>query len=149
NLLASWGERDVVPRSIHGCVADAAGNLYVGGNNDGIIQKYGPDGTLLLQIGKRGRFDSADGTAKSPGLNASPEQFFNPAGIAVDPGNGDVYVADGYGNRRVAVFDRAGKFLRQWGRQGTAAEAEAGAPATFSEVVHCITMSNSGLIYVC
>src|SRR5262249_13300999 len=39
NLKAAWGERNVVPGSIHGCVADRDGNLYVGGNNDGIIQK--------------------------------------------------------------------------------------------------------------
>lgn len=149
NLVKAWGERGVVPGSIHGCVVDRGNNLYVGGNNDGIIQKYGPDGALLLQIGQRGRFDSADGTSKSAGLNASQEQFFNPAGIAVDPANGDIYVADGYGNRRIAVFDRSGKFLRQWGRQATPAEAEAGAPGAFSQVVHCIAMSNAGLIYVC
>ena len=149
NLKASWGERNVVPGSIHGCVADRDGNLYVGGNNDGIIQKYGPDGKLRLQIGQRGRFDSADGTSKSAGRNASPEQFFNPAGIAIDPVNGDMYVADGYGNRRIAVFDRDGKFLRQWGRQAAAGEVEAGTPAAFSEVVHCVAMSNAGLIYAC
>ena len=88
------------------------------GNDDGIIQKYSHDGKLLLQIGKRGAFDTSDGTRKGKALNASHDQFFLPAGIAIDPGNGDIYVADGYGNRRVAVFDKTGKFLRQWGRQG-------------------------------
>jgi len=56
-----------------------------------------------------------------------------PSDIAVDPGNGDTYVADGYGNSRIAVFDRTGKFLRQWGRQGTSVEAEAGAPGVFMQ----------------
>ena len=63
--------------------------------------------------------------------------------------NGDVYVADGYGNSRIAVFDRTGKFLRQWGRQGTSAEAEAGAPGVFMRVVHSVKLGNDGLVYVC
>ncbi len=148
-VVASWGEPNVVPGSIHGCYADHDRNLWVGGNNDGIVQKYAPDGKLLLQIGTRGKFDSADGSAKGKGLNANPQQLFNPSSIAIDEANGDVYVADGYGNRRVVVFDRDGKFLRQWGRQATKAETEAGEPGVFSEVVHCIAISRVGLVYVC
>jgi len=72
-----------------------------------------------------------------------------PAGMVVDPGNGDIYVSDGYGNRRVVVFDKSGKFLRQWGRQATDEETQNNVPGVFSEVVHCIAMSNAGLIYVC
>ena len=52
-------------------------------------------------------------------------------------------------NRRVVVFDKAGKFLRQWGRQATDEETQQGVPGVFAEVVHCIAMSNAGLIYVC
>jgi DNA-binding beta-propeller fold protein YncE len=72
-----------------------------------------------------------------------------PSSMVVDPANGDVYVADGYGNRRVAVLDKDGKFLRQWGRQATEEETQKGVPGVFAEVVHCIAMSNAGLIYVC
>ena len=122
---------------------------WLTGNGDGVIQKYSHDGKLLLQIGKRGVFDTADGTAKGKRLNSGQTQFFNPAAVVVDPLNGDVYVADGYGNRRVAVFDRNGKFLRQWGRQATQEETRSGAPAVFSQVVYCIAMSNAGLLYVC
>src|SRR5262245_42711976 len=150
NLISSWdGDWDKVPGVIHGCYADKDNNIWITGNGDGIIQKYTEDGKLLLQIGKRGLFDTSDGTGKGKSLNASQTQFFNPAGLVVDPQNGDVYVADGYGNRRVAVFDRTGKFLRQWGRQATKEEAERGDPAVFAQVVHCITMSNAGLLYVC
>src|SRR5713101_6564451 len=98
---------------------DNDGNVWVAGNGDGAIQKYAPDGKLLMQIGTRGKFDSVDGTRRGKGLNAAQDQFHMPAGMVVDPGNGDVYVADGYGNRRVAVFATDGKFLRQWGRQAT------------------------------
>lgn len=149
NVIASWGDPAVVPGSIHGCYSDRERNLWVGGNNDGIVQKYAPDGKLLLQIGTRGKFDSADGTSKGKGLNADPQQLFNPASIAIDEANGDVYVADGYGNRRVIVFDRTGKFLRQWGHQATKEETIDGVPAAFAEVVHCITLSRAGLVYVC
>jgi DNA-binding beta-propeller fold protein YncE len=143
------GGPDAVPQSIHGCIFDPEDNIWVAGNGDGIIQKYSHEGKLLLQIGKRGRFDTSDGTRQGTRNNSSREQFFLPAGVAIDPDNGDIYVADGYGNRRVAVFDQTGKFLRQWGRQATEEEVRAGAPGAFAQLVHCIAMGNNGLIYVC
>ena len=97
----------------------------------------------------RSTIDSTDGTSKGKALNSNPAQFFNPAGVVVDNINGDIYVADGYGNRRVAVFDREGRFLRQWGRQATKEESEAGTAGVFARVVHCITISNAGSVYVC
>ena len=150
NMVDAWdGDWDKVPGVIHGCYADKDNNIWLTGNGDGVIQKYSHDGKLLLQIGKRGVFDTDNGTAKGKRLNASQTGFFNPAGVVVDPQNGDVYVADGYGNRRIAVFDRNGKFLRQWGRQATKEETARGDPGVFSQVVHCVAMSNAGLIYVC
>jgi DNA-binding beta-propeller fold protein YncE len=149
NLLASWGDPDKVPGGIHGCTVDRDHNMWVTGNNDGIIQKYDAKGTLVLQIGTRGRFDSADGGSKAKGLNAAHDQFYNPAGIQVDPANGDLYVADGYGNRRVVVLDAQGKYLRQFGRQATATETDEGTGGAFNQIVHCITLSKAGLLYVC
>jgi DNA-binding beta-propeller fold protein YncE len=102
-----------------------------------------------MQIGQRGKFDSVDGTRRGKGRNEAKDQFHMPAGMVVDPGNGDIYVADGYGNRRVVVLDKDGKFLRQWGRQATDQEAQNNVPGVFAEVVHCIAMSNEGLLYVC
>jgi len=92
--------------------------------------------------------DSSDGTAKGKALNSSHAGFFKPAGIAIDPKNGDVYVADGEtpgGNHRIAVFDRTGQFLRQWDLHRT--EAETG--DAFVPVLHCVAMDNDGLVYVC
>ncbi len=148
-LTDSWGDSNTVPGVIHGCFVDHENNIWVTGNGDGIVQKWSHDGKLLLQIGKRGVFDTSDGTAKGERLNAGRAQFFNPAGVVVDPSNGDIYVADGYGNRRVAVFDRHGQFLRQWGRQATKEETEGGVGGTFAQLVHCIAMSRAGFIYVC
>lgn len=148
-LVSSWGDPNVVPNSIHGCGFDRDNNVWVGGNSDGIIQKYSHDGKLLLQIGTRGKFDTSDGTAKGKSLNSAKDRLFTPSGIAVDPTNGDVYVSDGYGNRRIAVFDKSGMFLRQWGRQATSDETQRGAGGVFSQVVHCVNLGNDGLVYVC
>jgi len=103
----------------------------------------------LLQIGTKGRFHTSDGTITGAPMNSSHSVLNLPASIAVDPTNGDVYIADGYGNRRVVVFDHEGHFLRQWGRQGTVAEVDAGVGGVFLKVVHCVVIGNDGLVYVC
>jgi len=150
NLVNSWGDPNVLPHAPHGCFVDVQGNIWIAGKMDGIVQKYTHDGRkLLLQIGTRGKFDTSDGTIDGAPLNSSHTQLNEPAGMTVDPANGDVYVADGYGNRRIAVFDRSGKFLRQWGRQGTLAQDKAGVGGVFLGNVHCVVLGNDGLVYVC
>lgn len=149
NLIKSFGDPVVVPDSIHGCTFDEENNIYVGGNDDGIIQKYSHDGELLLQIGTRGAYDTSDGTHDGEAQNSSQTQLFYPSSIAIDPENNDIYVGDGYGNRRIAVFDKEGNYLRQWGRQATIEETRDGEGGVFARVVHCIAMSNEGLVYVC
>ncbi len=114
--------------------------MWIASSLSGMVQKYSHDGSkLLLQIGKKGVFDSSDGTEKGQPLNSNAAQFFMPASIFVDPPNDDVYVADGEGsggNRRIAVMDRNGKFLRQWQPEGM-------------RTVHCMIVSTDGLVYVC
>jgi DNA-binding beta-propeller fold protein YncE len=149
NVVNSFGSWDTVPNATHGCTIDFENNFWTAGNGDGIIQKYSHDGLLKMQIGTRGVVDSSDGTLKGRAMNSSYTQLNEPADIAVDPANGDVYVADGYGNGRIVVFDRDGQFLRQWGRQGTKEEADAGIGGVFMQVVHCVALSNDGLVYVC
>jgi DNA-binding beta-propeller fold protein YncE len=119
NVVNSWGDAKIFPSGAHDCYFDPEGNIWIGGNNDAIAQKYSRDGKLLLQIGTKGKFDSADGSDKAAGLNASQTLLNKPASFAVDPANGDIYIADGYGNRRIIVFDGAtGKYLRHWGAYG-------------------------------
>lgn len=150
NLLNSWGDRAVLPDATHGCYFDYQGNIWFAGNKDGIVQKWTPDGKkLLLQIGIKGQFDSEDGTEKGKALNSSHTRLNQPSGVAVDSGNGDIYISDGYGNSRVVVFDSKGNYLRQWGRPGTLDEAKANTPGVFLKVLHCLAMGNDGLIYVC
>ncbi len=150
NVVNSWGDLNVLAPSPHGCSVDYRGNVWIGGGNDGIVQKYTHDGRkLLLQIGTRSRVDSTDGTTAGRALNSSHTLLNGPAGIAADPTNGDIYIADGYGNHRIVVFDHSGNFLRQWGEQATEAQSNAGVGGVFLGTVHCVVLGNNGLVYVC
>lgn len=148
NVIKTWGDYNVVPNGIHDCYVDYEGNIWVGGNADAIAQKYSPDGKLLLQIGEKQKFDTDTGKQNGKPLNASKTLLNRPSSFVVDPANGDVYITDGYGNRRVVVFDKTGKFIRQWGRQATKEDIEKGVGGVFEEVVHSIVMSKDGLLYV-
>ena len=79
NVVNSWGDPKVVPNGIHDCYFDHEGNLWIGGNNDAIAQKYSHDGKLLLQIGTKDKFDTSDGTAKGTALNSSHTLLNKPA----------------------------------------------------------------------
>jgi DNA-binding beta-propeller fold protein YncE len=140
NLVRGWGDPNLLDPRLHSCHVDKDNNVWIASAPSGMIQKYSHDGSrLLLQIGKKGVFDSSDGTAKGQPLNSNAAQFFMPSSIFVDAQNGDVYVSDGEsrgGNRRIAVLDGTGKFLRQWQPDGM-------------QTVHCMTVSNDGFVYVC
>ena len=152
NVVNSWGDSSLLPKDLHGCAIDREGHVWLDGSEDGIVQEYSHEGReLLLQIGKRGVFDSSDGTVTGTPLNASPSQFFRVSEIGFDPHNGDVYVADGHAkgrggnNFRIVVFDKTGRYLRQWKLHRSPEEASTAAAPT----VHCVRVSNDGLVYVC
>src|SRR5213593_354408 len=140
SVVNSWGDPKLLDPRLHSCRVDKDNNIWIGSAPSGMIKKYSHDGSkMLLQIGKKGTVDSSDGTIKGKPLNSEAAIFFMPSSIFVDPQNGDVYLTDGEGrdsNRRVAVMDRTGKFLRQWLPEGMA-------------TVHCLSMANDGLVYVC
>jgi hypothetical protein len=152
NVVNSWGDPNHLPKDLHGCAIDRDGHVWLDGSEDGIVQEYSHDGReLLLQIGKRGVFDSSDGTVMGTPLNSSPSQFFRVSEIGFDPHNGDVYVADGHAkgrggnNFRIVVFDRRGHYLRQWKLHRSPEEVGTATAPT----VHCVRVSNDGLVYVC
>jgi hypothetical protein len=152
NVVNSWGDSKILPKDLHGCAIDKEGHVWLDGSEDGIVQEYSHDGKeLLLQIGKKGVFDSSDGTVNGKPLNASTTQFFRVSEIAFDPHNGDVYVADGHAkgkggnNARIVVFDSKGKYLRQFKVYRSPEEAGTAARAT----PHCVRVSDDGLVYVC
>ena len=140
NVVNSWGDPNLMDSRLHSCHFDKDGNVWVAAAPSGMVQKYTHDGKkLLLTIGKKGEIDSSDGTEKGKPLNSPAAKFFMPSSIFVDRGNGDVYVSDGEGantNRRVAVMDKDGKFLRQW-------------TILDMDTVHCLTMAKDGMLYVC
>ena len=148
NVVNTWGDLAVLPDTFfHGCTFDKDDNIYLVGVQDGILQKYSHDGKLLMPVGKKGVIDSSDGTSKGTPNNSGKEQFFRPAGIAIDPTNGDIYIADGEApraNHRVVVLDKNGKFLRQWEIKKKDTD-----PADWVPVLHCIAMDKDGNVYVC
>jgi len=139
NVVNGWGDPNLMDERLHSCHVDADNNIWIGSAPSGMIQKYDHRGKLLQTIGTKGKLDSSDGTEKGTPLNSNAAVFHMPSSIFVDRQNGDVYVSDGEGagsNKRVAVMDKTGKFLRQWKPEGM-------------DTVHCLTMGNDGLVYVC
>jgi DNA-binding beta-propeller fold protein YncE len=153
NLVRSWGGPGPGyewPESNHGVHVDYKGNVWIGGNGqkDAQILKFTKDGKFLLQVGHFG---------KNGGSN-DPENFGRVAKIWVDPTTNEAYIADGYGNKRVAVIDADnGKMKRYWGAYGNKPDDTnlgpydpAAAPAQqFRNPVHCVERSVDGLVYVC
>jgi len=138
------------PDSNHGIFADSKGFVWIGGNGgtDGLVLKFTRDGKFVKQFGKKGVM--ADSNSK--------DHFFQVAKVFVDEKNNEVYVADGYGNKRVVVMDtETGEFKRMWGAYGNKPDdTNAGrynptAPPAqqFRNPVHCADLSVDNLVYVC
>jgi hypothetical protein len=182
SLLKSWGGKGQGydwPDSNHGITIDYKGNVWIGGNGrgpasgrgalngqdeelatgrgaagrvdsfaDNMVLKFTQDGKFLMQIGK---------PKSSKGSN-DIDNLRLPAKTFVDPKTNELYVADGYGNHRVIVFDaETGKYKRHWGAYGHKPDdtdlgkydPNAGPPQQFRNPVHCAELSNDNLLYVC
>jgi len=157
NVVAGWGNPTLIqtgadygyaaymPHGAHGCYVDYQGYVWVGGNGDGIVQKYNPatanvqgaTAMYVTQIGTKGECDTT--TPPAPGANpftscsettdanTSHTLLNEPPDMAVDPlpdpvtgTRGSVYIADGYGNHRIVVYTTADggqtyTYNRQWG----------------------------------
>jgi hypothetical protein len=152
NLLANWGGPGAGydwPKSEHGIMVDSGGSVWIAGNDpaDHQIIKFTGDGKFLQQIGH----------ANSTGGSNSTTQLGRPAHMMLDEKAGELYVADGYKNHRVIVFDaRTGAYKRHWGAYGKppsddkqAVYSPTGQQPQFNNPVHCVRMSHDGLLYVC
>ncbi len=164
-LLRSWGnpnDGSPWPGREHGIFVDDDNFVWIGGRagwpkptaagvSDDMIVKYTTDGKFVMQIGKNGQ--------SKGGLDT--ENVHQATDVFVDTGAKEVYAADGYGNKRVIVFDsQTGKFKRMWGAFGNPPPATFGANAAGPQqqtseegppefgLPHAITVSRDGVVYV-
>ena len=154
NVVQAWGGEPANGEydwfnSEHGIHVDPDGYIWVAGNgtDDHHMLKFTRDGDFVLQIG---------GVGASQGSN-DPASVRGAATMTVDPETNEIYVADGYGNRRLVVFDaETGEYRRHWGGYGeTPVDENPGrwdpnAPAsrTWRTPVHGVVISHDGLVYV-
>ncbi|MEO7360650.1 MAG: hypothetical protein ABI120_09990, partial [Gemmatimonadaceae bacterium] len=153
NLVNSWGGPGAGytwPESNHGIAVDDKDNVWIGGNGQGDshIIKFTHEGKLIKEIGIPGRATNSN----------SMESFGKVAKITFDVKAQEAYVADGYGNKRVAVVDMGtGAIKRFWGAYGNKPDdtpmgqynPEAPLIQQFRNPVHCAEPSNDGMVYVC
>lgn len=152
NVVQGWGDpstQDVseFPRNAHGLFIDHEDNVWIGTFRHHRVMKFTRSGQLLMTIGE---YDNNRGSNDTNFLGG-------PAGIWVDPEDNEVFIADGYRNRRVVVYDGdTGDYLRHWGAYGEvpddsysyAQEGPEGSPPRQFSTVHGVVGANDGLIYV-
>jgi len=164
DLVKSWGGKGEGydwPDSNHGIMVDHKGNVWLAGNGtkDTQILKFTGEGKFLMQLGKHGVHNGSNDL----------ENFWQPTRMFDDASTNEVFVSDGYGNRRVIVLDAdTGKYKRHWGAYGNkptddkqplydpaAVEDSAngtprtGAPSQNFSTPHCVIVSKDNLVYVC
>lgn len=127
-LVRTWGEN--LFRTAHGLRVDAKGFLWVTDNADNVVQKFAPDGKLLLTLGQKG----------TAGGNESKVAFDGPADVFVTR-EGEVLVADGYRNSRIVRFSADGTF------QGIIGGTKGAGPGEFN-VPHAVVVDSRGRIIV-
>ena len=167
NFLDAWGgpgDGYEWPQREHGLHIDHQGFVWLGGNNcpaqnepglepiaDDQVLKFTLEGEFVMQIGQ----------SNSSLGNADTVNLHEPADAVVHPPTNELFVADGYGNHRVTVFDAdTGVFKRMWGAFGNTPEdndqcpfatldsvPDGPGPPQFS-IVHAIRISDDGLVYV-
>jgi DNA-binding beta-propeller fold protein YncE len=167
NFIKAWGGaaagNDEWPEREHGIHIDYKGFVWLGGNScptnglpglkpvaDDQLLKLTQDGKLVMQIGK---------SNQSKG-NADTKNLHRPADVWVHPQTNELFVADGYGNHRIAVFDAdSGAFKRMWGAFGNKPvdddNCQVVTPKSFSDpgpqqfsIVHAIRVAKDGTVYV-
>jgi DNA-binding beta-propeller fold protein YncE len=194
-LLRAWGgpsdpgfiggkckeeEGCIWPNSEHGIYVDQNDNVWLAGNSasapgeatpwttnkhggDGFVLKFDMNGSFKMRIG--GTPNGPDSNDTNGGINGTPV-LYQPADMVVAPKTNRLYIADGYGNRRILIVEAdTGKYVGHFGAYGNnpvddeAAKA-AGLwpadyargnkkPAFFRSPVHCVKIADDGKIYVC
>ena len=173
NLVSSWGgpgEGYEWPDLEHGIYVDPSGYVWLGGGGekDAQILKFTRQGKFVMQIGRKGRGNGSNDVQNLGGA----------ANMTLDRDTNELYVADGYVNHRVIVFDATtGAYKRHWGAYGRRpddsyfTDANERLPSPFSgavqhenrpsqydpdgppapqfRIVHAVRIAADGLVYVC
>lgn len=152
NLVRSWGGPGPGydwPDSNHGITVDGKGNVWLAGNgrNDTQVLKFTREGKFLLQVGKHGVHNGSNDT----------QNFWQPTKIFHEPSANEVYIADGYGNRRIIVLDAdSGEYRRHWGAYGARPDDAKmppynpkSPPSKQFSTMHCAIVSHDGFVYAC
>jgi hypothetical protein len=123
-FLRSWGEGI---GSAHHIKIDRDGNVWITDIGLHVVQKYTPEGKLLLTLGTKGE------------AGRDKKHFDKPTDVAFSP-SGELYISDGYGNARVVHCDAQGNYLNEWGELGQG-------PGQFS-IPHAIAVDSKGRVFV-
>ena len=125
----------------HAVRVDAQDNIWTVDEGTNMVVKFNPEGRVVMTMGRRpeavGGVEPTPVQAQAP--PAEPYRFNRPADITWDPA-GNIYVADGYINSRVAKYDKNGRFIKSVGTRGTE-------PYQLN-IPHSITADAQGNIYV-
>ena len=124
-FVRSWGDGSF--QRPHGIRIDPEGNIWAIDSGAHVVVKMNAQGRVQMVLGRFGH----------PG--EGPDRFNGPTDVAVTPG-GEFYVSDGYGNKRIAKFTRDGRFLFEWGRQGSGEGGFA--------LPHGLAVDKQGRVYV-
>jgi hypothetical protein len=148
----------------HTVRVDRQDNVWVVDEGSNMVIKFDPAGRVLMTMGRKpealtvpggtlgarggGEGGPAPAAAGRGGAGQAPppvgagvpgDNFNRPTDVAWDAA-GNIYVADGYGNSRIAKFDKNGKYLKSWGSRGSA-------PGQFN-IPHTLAIDAQGLVYV-
>ncbi|MCL5282812.1 MAG: peptidyl-alpha-hydroxyglycine alpha-amidating lyase family protein [Planctomycetes bacterium] len=124
-FVRAWDIKDAT--GAHFIRVDPQGNIWTTDIKSHLVCKHSSEGKVLLTLGEAGR------------AGTDEKHFDKPTDVVVLP-MGDIFITDGYGNRRVIHFDKTGKYINQWGEAGTR-------PGQFA-LPHSIVADSRGRLYV-
>ena len=154
-FLQAWGGPGAGyewPTSQHGILVDDQDNVWLTGSakEDNQILKFTRSGKFLMQIGHAGKNKGSNDTQNLGG----------PAALFLYRKTNELFVADGYINRRVIVFDATtGAYKRHWGAYGKKPDdsytfpsraqfLQGPPPPSFNTPVHAVLVTNDDMVYV-